>query len=334
MAHKGLPLRGNPSLHLKPEHTPRDLRAGVVGIGTFGRHHASKYARLSSVELAGVADPSADARRAATATYGVPAVADWRELLGAVDVVSICSPALTHASIVRAFLNAGSHVLVEKPIATNLAEADQLIALAEATDRVLTVGHQERFVFARTGLLDYVDAPLEVECWRMGPWSGRGGDVSVAVDLMIHDLDLVHRLVPGEVTDVDAKGYARHNRHADEVGALVTFDGGAQATLFASRMAQSRSRGMRATYPDGVIEIDFLARKVRNSTSRLLNPLKLEDPLGESVESFVNAVRFGAATLVRPEEARKALETALLIDDACKARRDVPLAATRYAAHA
>jgi len=309
------------------------LRAGVVGIGTFGRHHASKYARLSSVEFAAVADPSADARRFATETYGVEAVSDWRDLLGAVDVVSICSPAVTHASIVRAFLNAGTHVLVEKPFATTLAEADQLIALAEATNRVLTVGHQERFVFARTGLLDYVDAPLEVECWRMGPWSGRGGDVSVAVDLMIHDLDLVHRLIPGAVIDVDAKGYARHSRHADEVGALVTFEGGAQARLVASRMAPSRSRGMRAIYADGVIEIDFIARTVRNSTSRLLNPLKLEDPLGESVESFVNAVRMGAATLVRPEEARRALETALMIDDACKARKDVP-AVSRYAAHA
>jgi predicted dehydrogenase len=315
------------------DHSPQVLRAGVVGIGTFGRHHAAKYAALASVELAGVADPSAEARRVATAKHGVPAVSDWRDLLGAVDVVSICSPAVTHAPIVRAFLNAGAHVLVEKPIATNLAEADQLIALAEATGRVLTVGHQERFVFARTGLLDYVDAPHEVECWRMGPWSGRGGDVSVAVDLMIHDLDLVHRLIPGAVVDVDAKGYARHGRHADEVAALVGFEGGAQARLSASRMAPSRSRGMRAIYGDGVIEIDFVARTVRNTTSRLLNPLKLEDPLGESVESFVNAVRMGAETLVRPEEARRALETALLIDDACKSRRETS-AFGRYAAHA
>lgn len=309
------------------------LRAGVVGIGTFGRHHASKYARLPSVELAGVADPCSDARRTAANTYKIPAVSDWRDLLGAVDVVSICSPAVTHAPIVRAFLNAGTHVLVEKPIATTLAEADQLIALAEATGRVLTVGHQERFVFARTGLLDYVDAPLEVDCWRMGPWTGRGGDVSVAVDLMIHDLDLVHRLIPGAVVDVEGNGYARHGRHADEVSALLVFDGGSQAKLTASRMAPHRSRGMRAIYPDGVIEIDFITRKVRNTTNRLLNPLKLDDPLGESVEAFVNAVRLGADTLVRPEEARRALETALLIDKACGVRVDLH-AANRYAAHA
>ena len=333
MAHKCLHQRGNPSLHYRTEQSLHGLRAGVVGIGTFGRHHAAKYARLSSVELVGVADPCANARRTATTMHGVAAVTDWRELLGAVDVVSICTPAITHASIVRAFLNAGTHVLVEKPIATNLTEADQLIALAEATGRVLTVGHQERFVFARTGLLDYVDAPLEVECWRMGPWSGRGGDVSVAVDLMIHDLDLVHRLIPGSVVDVEASGLARHGRFADQVEALVTFENGAQARLMASRMAHSRSRGMRAVYPDGVIEIDFIARKVRNTTNRMLNPLKLDDPLGESVESFVNAVRLEGATLVRPEEARRALETALLIDDACRRPADTA-AVTRYAAHA
>ena len=315
------------------EQSPRVLRAGVVGIGSFGRHHAAKYARLSSVEFAGVADPNPEARKHAATTWGVDAYSDWRELLGAVDVVSICSPAMTHAPIVRAFLNAGSHVLVEKPIATNLAEADQLIALAEATGRVLTVGHQERFVFARTGLLDYVDAPLEVECWRIGPWSGRGGDVSVAVDIMIHDLDLVHRLIPGGVVDVDARGYARQNRHADEVSAVLSFENGAQAKLLASRVSQGRSRGMRATYPDGVIEIDFMARSVRNTTNRLLNPLKLDDPLGESVEAFVNAVRLGADTLVRPEEARRALETALMIDRACGARGETG-GANRYAVHA
>ena len=130
---------------------------------------------MDGVGLVGVADVCAQARRGAAVTHGVPVFSDWRELLGAVDVVSVCSPAISHAAIVRAFLNAGTHVLVEKPIATRLAEADQLIALAEAKSRVLTVGHQERFVFARTGLLDYDDAPLSVECWRMGGWTGRGG---------------------------------------------------------------------------------------------------------------------------------------------------------------
>ncbi len=289
----------------------------MVGIGAFGRHHAAKYALIDEVELVGVADPCVKARRAAIENHGVQVFAEWRDLLGAVDVVSVCSPAMTHAAIVRAFLNAGAHVLVEKPIATRLIEADQLVALAQATGRVLTVGHQERFVFARTGMLDYVDAPLSVECWRQGEWTGRGSDVSVVLDLMIHDLDLVHRLVPGAVSTVDATGLTLKSRHMDEVEAELAFENGTEVRLSASRIANRRRRGMRAIYMDGVIEIDFIARTVRNTTRRHLNPLVLDDPLGESLKAFVDAARGTAEPIVRPEEARLALATALRIEDSC-----------------
>ena len=291
------------------------LRAGVIGTGAFGRHHASKYAKLAGVRLAAIADPNSEARRAAAAAHGVIAVADWRELLGKVDLVSICTPAITHAPIVRAFLNAGAHVLVEKPIATDVDEADALITLAEAAGRVLTVGHQERFVFARTGLLSYPDAPLSVECWRAGPWTGRGADVSVVLDLMIHDLDLIHQLIPFAVVDVQAHGRSTHSLHADEVSATVTFENGSVANLHVSRIAESRRRGMKAVFADGTVEIDFVTREMRNSTPRALNPLTQDDPLGESVAAFVQAVRENSATPIRPEEARLALETALMIDD-------------------
>jgi predicted dehydrogenase len=297
---------------------PGLLRAGVVGFGAFGRHHAGKYAALPGVALARVADPSLEARKDAMAKHGVPVSADWRELLGKVDLVSICSPAVTHGALVRAFLEAGAHVLVEKPIATDLDEADVLIALAESKDRVLTVGHQERFVFAKTGLLDYIDAPSRVECWRTGPWTGRGSDVSVVLDLMIHDLDLVHRLIPGGIGDVRARGLASKSRYADDVAAIVHFDSGAEASLKASRVSAERRRGMRAVYADGVIEIDFVTRQVKNTTRRVMQPLVVDDPLGEAVASFVNSVRLGGNTVVRPEEARRALETALLIDEACR----------------
>jgi predicted dehydrogenase len=294
----------------------------VVGHGAFGRHHAAKYARIPGVELIGVADPCPDARRQAKAAHGVPAVADWRHLLGQVDIVSICSPAVTHAPIVRAFLNAGTDVLVEKPIATSLTEADSLIALAETKNRLLTVGHQERFVFARTGLLNYEDAPLEVDCWRMGPWTGRGMDVSAVLDLMIHDLDLAHCLVPGDVIDVEARGRAGISRHSDDVTARVFFENGSVARLHASRISPVRRRGMRAVYEDGVIEIDFISRQVKNTTGRPLRQLQLDDPLGESIASFVSAARLGASSLVRPEEARRALETALLIEAAARRMRE------------
>lgn len=294
----------------------RTLKAAVVGGGVFGRHHAAKYMRLPGVTLSAIADPSPEARRLNAMTLRAPVFADWHELLGQVDLVSVCSPANTHAEIVRAFLSAGTHVLVEKPIATDLDEADELVRLASEIGLVLTVGHQERYVFAKSGLLEWIDAPLFVECVRAGPWTGRGDDVGVVLDLMIHDLDLIHRLVPGAVANVASVGRSVHGSLADEVSARLDFENGSRVELFASRIAETRRRTMRLTYDDGAIEIDFLARSVRNSTSRRIRPLALHDPLGESVAAFVGAIQAGGSALVRPEEARHALETALLIEDA------------------
>jgi predicted dehydrogenase len=313
------------------EHGP--LKAAVIGAGAFGRHHASKYRGLEGVELTAIADVNPEVRKGSFAAHGVEAVADWRDLLGRVDLVSICTPAVTHSTIVRAFLNSGANVLVEKPIATSLEEADALIVLAEETNKVLTVGHQERFVFARTGLLNFPDAPKEVSCWRMGPWTGRGADVSAVLDLMIHDLDLMHQMIPGGVADVKARSHAEMGRLADEVSATVTFKNGSVAHLETSRIAANRRRGMRAVYADGVVEIDFLTRKMRNTTRRTLNPLELGDPLSESVAAFVKAVQQGTPALVRPEEARQALQTALMIDEAAERAGDVSRQ-MRYAAYA
>jgi predicted dehydrogenase len=312
-----------------PENGP--LKAAVIGAGAFGRHHAAKYRALCenghNVELFAIADPSAEVRRNAVTQYGVLAVADWRELLGKVDLVSICSPAVTHAEIVRAFLNAGAHVLVEKPIATTLDEANDLVVLARETGKVLTVGHQERFVFARTGLLDQGETPLEIQCWRRGPWTGRGDDVSVVLDLMIHDLDLVHTLVDSDVVDVTARGFTQYGPYADEVSAAITFANGTMARLDTSRVAESRKRGLRAVYADGVVEIDFLTREVINTTPRPLAALEMGDPLGEAVASFVAAVAQGAAPLVLAEQAAQALETAIRIDEAVEAAMPVPATA-------
>jgi predicted dehydrogenase len=305
------------------------LKAAVIGAGAFGRHHANKYRGMKGVELVAIADPSPEVRRNAPANFGVRGVADWRELLGEVDLVSVCSPATTHSTIVRAFLNAGANVMVEKPIATSVEEADDLVTLAAKTGKVLTVGHQERFVFAHTGLLDYDEVPLEVSCWRKGPWTGRGADVSCVLDLMIHDLDLIHQLIPGKVRSVQARGRCEKSLLADDVQAAVMFENGAIARLETSRVAEERSRGMKAVYADGMVEIDFLTRTVTNTTPRALNALDVGDPLGESVTSFVESVRTGNPPLVRPEQARNALATAILVDEAwerssrTRVRRDV-----------
>jgi predicted dehydrogenase len=299
------------------------LRAAVIGGGVFGRFHATKYKALEGVTLVAVADPCADTRRQAVTKFGVRAVPDWHDLLGKVDVVSVCSPAVTHGPIVRAFLTAGAHVLVEKPIATDLDEAENLIALARSRGLVLTVGHQERFVFQHSGLLDHEAVPISVECVRAGPWTGRGTDVSVVLDLMIHDLDLVHQLIPGALADVSAWGRPLHSPLKDEVWATLEFENGCRAGLFASRIAKERRRSLKAVYSDGVIEIDFLTREVKNTTHRPLNAPEMEDPLGASIASFVHSARTGSMALVRPEEARRALETALLIEESAAPVGDI-----------
>ena len=315
-----------------PETGP--LKAAVVGAGVFGHHHATKYKSLGckDVTLFGIADPNLEMRTKAKAHHACHAFADWRELLGKVDLVSVCSPAITHAEIVRDFLKAGTHVLVEKPIATTQEEAAELVALSRETGKILSVGHQERFVFARTGLLDLAETPVEITCWRQGPWTGRGDDVSVVLDLMIHDLDLVHTLVPGAVEDVRADGLIEYGPHADEVFALLRFSCGTIAKLETSRIANERKRGLRAVYADGVVEIEVLSRTVINTTPRPLGALELGDPLGESLAGFVAAAKAGVDALVTPEQAAQALETALWIEEASGVAAPLQAAQARIAA--
>src|SRR5438874_8997373 len=159
-------MRGPLNIHRVPSQPV--LKAAVVGAGVFGRLHAAKYRALHDIELIAIADPNGKARREGADRLRTAVVADWRELLGKVDLVSICSPAITHAEVVHAFLTAGAHVLVEKPIATTMEEAAELVELSRRVGRILSVGHQERFVFARTGLLDLKEMPLEITCWRQG----------------------------------------------------------------------------------------------------------------------------------------------------------------------
>ena len=300
---------------------------------------ADKGPLKGQVGLFAIADPSAEVRAAVSSRHeGVAVTADWRELLGKVDLVSICSPAITHYEIVKAFLNAGAHVLVEKPIATSREEAADLLAIVKETGRILTVGHQERFVFARTGLLDLDAIPLEITCWRQGPWTGRGDDVSAALDLMIHDLDLVHTLVPGPVAAVTARGFVEYGPFADEISATVTFAGGTVVQLETSRVAATRKRGLRAVYADGIVEIDFLSRVVINTTPRPLlvqengGVFEMGDPLSESVAGFVAAARGAAPVLVTAQQAAQALDTALLIEEAAGVSQPLPVAERRVAA--
>lgn len=291
------------------------LRTGVAGAGVFGGFHARKHAASARVDLAGVYDPDRVRAARLAADAGAPAFETFEAMLLAVDAVTIAAPATAHFDMARAALAAGKHVYVEKPLAMTLAEADALIALAETRGLVLQVGHQERFVLAAMGLPRGDRLPMMLEFGREGPASGRGEEVPVAFDLMIHDLDLARLFGFASPVKVDACG------GYDETIATLTFAGGRTASFIASRRAAERRRLMKAVYDDGAIEIDFLGRTISNATGAALaandfaaGPAALCDPLGASVEAFVAAILDGKRAFVDGKAGRGALEWALMVE--------------------
>jgi predicted dehydrogenase len=305
------------------------IRAGVIGAGAFGRLHASKYASLPGVKLVGIADVSEVRAQTLANDFGVMAFAGWRSMLPHVDIVTIAAPARFHGEIGVGCLNQGKHVFIEKPLAANMREADALVRVAEARGAVLHTGHQERFVMRYLGLFDGDVRPTRIETHRAAPFNPRNTDVSVALDLMIHDIDLAHLLNPADIATVSASERSQPSR-SDEVAAQLTLVDGMEISLFASRMAEARKRFMRVTYPDGEIHIDFLTREMRNTTPRQLKSLDSKgeavdgvpcpsvDPLGHGVAQFVRSVRQRLPAAIPPRDARRALETALRILDAAK----------------
>jgi predicted dehydrogenase len=250
-------------------------------------------------------------------------------MLPHVDIVTIAAPAKFHGEIGVGCLNQGKHVFIEKPLAANMREADALVRVAEARGAVLHTGHQERFVMRYLGLFDGNVTPTRIETHRAAPFNPRNTDVSVVLDLMIHDIDLCHLLNPADIATIMASERSLPSR-SDEVSATLTLVDGMEISLFASRMAEARKRFMRVTYPDGEIHIDFLTRAITNTTPRKLKSLDSKgeavdgipcpsvDPLGHGVAQFVRSVRENLPAAIPPREARRALDTALKILDAAK----------------
>jgi predicted dehydrogenase len=298
------------------------IKAGVIGAGVFGGYHAGKYAAHPRVAFQGVYDVAEAAREALAAKHGVRAFASLEDLLAEVDAVTVATPAVTHGEFARRALQAGKHVLVEKPIAATLDDADAVLGAARAAGTVLQVGHQERFVFEAMGLLAVAEVPRRIEARRMGPFSPRGSDVSVTLDLMIHDLDLV-RLLAGRapVARLDAQIERRETALPDRVRAELAFENGCAVVLEASRLHDTRERVMRVEYESGTLEVDFVAKTFVNSSAHALNPDFAEtetarDSLGAGVNAFIDAIEGKAPPAVSGEDGREALALALQIDAA------------------
>src|SRR3984885_8193256 len=241
--------------------TDAKLRVGVAGAGHFGRYHALKVAASSRTQLSGIYDTHLERAKTLGWEAGAKEM-DFEALLAASDALIVAAPARAHHDLASQALRAGKHVLVEKPIAATLAQADELGALAKQHDLVLQVGHLERFSAAYQAMAGKVSAPLYIEATRIAPFKPRGTDVSVILDLMIHDLDLVLALVDSEIESVDAIGAAVASPHEDIANARLRFRNGAVATITASRISPRTERRMRIFAQDRYLAADFAARKL------------------------------------------------------------------------
>src|SRR6201996_3361827 len=290
------------------------IRAAVVGVGYLGRFHAQKYAQAADCELVAVADPRQQARDEMSNELGVRTVADYRELLGAVDAVSVVTQTPSHFGIARDFLNARAHVLVEKPITETAAEARELIELAARKKVILQVGHLERFNAAILAAEPYLHSPRFVECHRMAPYRERGTDVNVVLDLMIHDIDIVQTIVGAPITNIDAVGTPVFSDEIDIANARIHFADGCVANATASRVSMKTERKMRIFEDDAYLSLDLqqkiltVIRKRDASAPPGPLPVTIEeqsleqgDALKAEIESFLDCIRTGKPPVVSGE---------------------------------
>lgn len=297
------------------------MKAGVIGAGVFGGHHARKYAASDRVHLAGVYDTDAGHAEALAAQLETRAYTDLEALISDCDAVTVASPAVHHYTGVKAALQAGRHVLAEKPLADTAARGGELIRIARERNLVLQVGHQERFVFNAMGVFDIDEAPRRISARRMGLRSTRNLDVSVTVDLMIHDLDLVMALARAPLARLEANATRIFTSLPDAADVRMVFEDGFEAVLESSRAAGALDRVMRIEYVGGFLEVDFVAKTFINETGFDLNADFAEDPkakdsLGANVNAFIESVLDGTPVAVPAEAGLAALAVARDIDRA------------------
>jgi len=306
------------------------LRVGVMGAGAMGRNHVRNLAAIPGVELVGVHDPRTEQAEAVAAEHGTRAFANLDDLAGRIDAAVVATPTVTHAEIGCTLLGRGLHVLIEKPIAGSLAEADRLIEAGTKAGRVLAVGHIEFYnpaVQALLGLGRRIKSPPRfLEAQRLAVFTPRSLDVDVVLDLMIHDLQILHALDPSPVAEVRATGIAVLSPRVDIANARVELESGCVANLTASRVSAERVRKLRAFLPSRYYSLDYHAQEIHGyrldegEGGRRILPDNLEveraEPLRRELEAFVKACRGEAAPLVDGHAGRQALATALAVMEA------------------
>lgn len=314
--------------------TTAPIKIGVIGAGSLGYHHARLLRDVRTVSMRGFYESNADRAGVVERELGVRAFPTLEALLADVDAVSIVVPTKAHFAVAKQALEAGKHVLIEKPITSTIEEADELLALAKAKGAIVQIGHIERFNRAIRAALPYVDQPLFIDSDRLAPFNPRGSDVAVVLDLMIHDIDLLLTLTGAAVTSVSAVGIPVLTPSIDIANARIGFASGAVATITASRVSKDRMRKLRIFQRNGYLSLDLAAGtgelyRLRSdvdlaSLVQSAQPLEafvervtIDAPEGEplklELESFVAALLGEAPVAVTGQDGREALAVALNI---------------------
>ena len=303
---------------------PAAVRSAVIGVGHLGKHHARILATLAGTTLVAVVDINGPRAAEVGSTTGAKALGDYRDLFGEVDAVSVAVPTELHHEVALPFLERGIAVLVEKPMARTVAEADELIAAAKASGTTLAVGQTERYNPAVAAVMPLVTSPRFIEVHRLGVFPERSLDIDVVFDLMIHDLDIVGSLVRSPVASIEAVGVPVLTPKFDIANARLRFENGCIANLTASRISRDRVRKIRFFQPDAYISIDYAAQEVegwrlvrrdgqRPSIEGGALPVEKDEPLRRELADFIRAARDRSKPLVDGEAGRAALELATRI---------------------
>ncbi len=303
------------------------LRLGVVGVGHLGRHHVRLLAGTPGVASVAAVDVIKARAAAAAASAGCEALADYRELFGRVDAVVVAVPTKGHLEVAGEFLDRGVHVLVEKPMASSLAEADALLAKAAHSGAILAVGHTERFNPAVAAAMPILATPRFIEVHRLSVFPERSLDVDVIFDIMIHDLDIVLAVEPSPIVAVDAIGVPVLTPRADIANARIRFESGCIANITASRISKDKVRKIRFFQPDMYVSIDCQAQELevwrlrpvpggRPAIEGGKMAVEQAEPLARELAEFVAAVRERRRPLVSGEDGRRALALATRVAEA------------------
>jgi predicted dehydrogenase len=271
------------------------LKAGVVGVGHLGRHHARIYTELKGVRLDSISDTDPGRRHDIATKTGTRAFADYKDMIGRVDVVSIVVPTSHHLAVAKPFIEAGVHVLVEKPLAATVEDAQAICDLAKEHKVTLQVGHIERFNPAIRTAEKIVNDPRYIVADRISPYSFRSGDIGVVLDLMIHDLDVILQLTPSNVTRVEALGLPVMSQAEDIADARLYFENGALADMKTSRVSFKRMRKIRFFQSDAYLSIDYNDRKIwvyrkkdMNFDASSIDPHSVDDPLKLIMDKYLS----------------------------------------------